>query len=86
MRFMQASPAWEHRELACLYGRLLPIIKKAMPIIPKPCGWRGSSKLVYLRHEALIEEMTNAATNTHSSQIPALATGEGYSGQACGFL
>ncbi len=38
--------------------------------------WRGKLKALYLRHEALVEEMTKRGYKHHTPLDPTLATGE----------
>ncbi|WP_248698048.1 pyrimidine dimer DNA glycosylase/endonuclease V [Methanosarcina acetivorans] len=58
---------------------LWPIItnnKKAYAHHPETLSWKGKLKALYLRHEALVEEMGRRGYNHHTPLDPALATGK----------
>ncbi|HEY3360481.1 MAG TPA: pyrimidine dimer DNA glycosylase/endonuclease V [Methanosarcina sp.] len=65
----------EHRELHALWS-LITNNKKAYAHHPETMRWRGKLKALYLRHEALVEEMTKRGYKHHTPLDPALATGK----------
>lgn len=65
----------EHRELHALWS-IITNNKKAYAHHPETMRWRGKLKALYLRHEALVEEMTKRGYKHHTPLDPALATGK----------
>ncbi|WP_230628980.1 pyrimidine dimer DNA glycosylase/endonuclease V [Methanosarcina barkeri] len=65
----------EHRELHALWS-IIANNKKAYAHHPETMRWRGKLKALYLRHEALVEEMTRRGYKHHTPLDPALATGK----------
>lgn len=65
----------EHRELHALWS-IITNNKKAYAHHPETMRWRGKLKALYLRHEALVEEMTRRGYKHHTPLDPALATGK----------
>jgi hypothetical protein len=65
----------EHRELHALWS-IITNNKKAYAHHPETLRWKGKLKALYLRHEALVEEMTNRGYKHHTPLDPILATGK----------
>jgi len=65
----------EHRELHALWS-IITNNKKAYAHHPETMRWRGKLKALYLRHEALVHEMTERGYKHHTPLDPALATGK----------
>ncbi len=65
----------EHRELHALWS-IITNSKKAYAHHPETLRWRGKLKALYLRHEALVREMTKRGYKHHTPLDPALATGK----------
>ena len=65
----------EHRELHALWS-IITNNKKAYAHHPETMRWRGKLKALYLRHEALVYEMTKRGYKHHTPLDPALATGK----------
>ncbi|NLO31660.1 MAG: pyrimidine dimer DNA glycosylase [Methanosarcina mazei] len=64
-----------HRELHALWS-IITNNKKAYAHHPETLRWRGKLKALYLRHEALVREMTKRGYKHHTPLDPALATGK----------
>jgi hypothetical protein len=67
----------EHRELHALWS-IITNNKKAYAHHPETMRWRGKLKALYLRHEALVDEMTKRGYKHHTPLNPALATGKAF--------
>lgn len=65
----------EHRELHALWS-IITNNKKAYAHHPETLRWKGKLKALYLRHEALVNEMTGRGYKHHTPLDPALATGK----------
>ncbi|TAH69527.1 MAG: pyrimidine dimer DNA glycosylase [Methanosarcina mazei] len=65
----------EHRELHALWS-IITNNKKAYAHHPETLRWRGKLKALYLRHEALVREMTERGYKHHTPLDPVLATGK----------
>ena len=65
----------EHRELHALWS-IITNNKKGYAHHPETMRWRGKLKALYLRHEALVEEMKKRGYKHHTPLDPALATGK----------
>jgi hypothetical protein len=65
----------EHRELHALWSIIINN-KKGYAHHPETMRWRGKLKALYLRHEALVEEMANRGYKHYTPLDPALATGK----------
>lgn len=66
----------EHRELHALWS-IIVNNKKGYAHHPETMRWRGKLKALYLRHDALVEEMTKRGYKHHTPLDPTLATGKG---------
>ena len=65
----------EHRELHAIWS-VLTQGKKGYARHPETLRWRGKLKALFLRHEALVEEMTRRGYAHKSPLCESLATGE----------
>ena len=65
----------EHRELHAIWS-ILTTGKKGYQKHPETLRWKGKLKALYLRHEALVREMTTRGYKHGSPLCRALATGE----------
>ena len=65
----------EHRELHALWS-IITNNKKAYANHPETRRWRGKLKALFLRHEALVDEMGQRGYKHHSPLDPELATGK----------
>ncbi|MDI9394246.1 MAG: pyrimidine dimer DNA glycosylase/endonuclease V [Euryarchaeota archaeon] len=65
----------EHRELHALWS-IITNNKKAYAQHPETLRWKGKLKALYLRHEALVNEMTSKNYKHHTPLDPSLATGK----------
>ena len=65
----------EHRELHALWS-ILTANKKGYSHHPETRRWRGKTRALYNRHEALVKEMLNRGFTHHSPLKKKLATGE----------
>ena len=66
----------EHRELHAIWA-ILTEKKKGYAHHPETRRWEGKLKALYLRHNALVTEMTRRGYQHHSPLLKALATGDG---------
>lgn len=66
----------EHRELHAIWA-ILTEEKKGYANHPETRRWMGRLKALYLRHNALVTEMTRRGYQHHSPLLKALATGDG---------
>lgn len=64
----------EHRELHALWT-ILTENKKGYARHPETLRWEGKQKALFLRHEALVKEMTKRGYNHHSELDKHLAVG-----------
>ena len=64
----------EHRELHGLWN-ILTLGKRGYSLHPETLRWVGKLAALYLRHEALVAEMTARGYRHTSPLDPALATG-----------
>jgi len=70
----------EHRELHAIWA-ILTQGKEGYAKHPETRRWRGKLKALFLRHEALVQEMTRRGYK-HQSPLPkALATGDSKQGE-----
>jgi hypothetical protein len=67
----------EHHELHALWSIIINN-KKGFAHHPETMRWRGKLKALYLRHEALVEEMTKRGYKHHTPLDPFLATGKAF--------
>jgi hypothetical protein len=65
----------EHRELHALWSIIIND-KKGYARHPETMRWRGKLNALYLRHEALVGEMTKRGYKHHTPLDPAFATGK----------
>ncbi|MCK5108634.1 MAG: pyrimidine dimer DNA glycosylase [Methanosarcinales archaeon] len=65
----------EHRELHAMWS-IITGNKKAYANHPETLRWKGRLMALYLRHEKLVEEMTNRGYKHHTPLDVKLATGE----------
>lgn len=65
----------EHRELHALWSIIINN-KKAYAHHPETLRWKWKLKALYLRHEALVGEMTERGYKHHTPLDPAFATGK----------
>jgi hypothetical protein len=64
----------EHRELHGLWS-ILTLGKKGYAHHPETKRWHGKLKALYLRHEALVEDMARRGYRHNTPLNPELATG-----------
>jgi hypothetical protein len=64
----------EHRELHAIWSILIHN-KRGYAHHPETVRWRGKQKALFLRHEALVDEMTRRGYHHHSPLEAQYATG-----------
>jgi len=70
----------EHRELHAIWS-ILTEEKRGYANHPETRRWRGRLKALFIRHDALVAEMTRRGFQHHSPLSETLATGEGVQDQ-----
>jgi len=66
----------EHRELHAIWS-ILTEGKRGYANHPETRRWRGRLKALFMRHDALVAEMTRRGFQHHSPLPKGLATGDG---------
>lgn len=67
----------EHRELHAIWSILINN-KKGYAHHPETVRWKGKQKALFLRHEALVDEMTRRGYHHHSPLGTQYAIGDEY--------